>query len=108
MRPIGRVTGVQSFISGRHGKFYVALAPLNDREVLGVSIMGPYKTEHEANEDAAKWEQHYAEQMHRGGDLTFTDMTTVPDDVRASITASIIKALRKPKPPGVIFGKTLQ
>jgi hypothetical protein len=92
---LGMGNGFHAFVSNRYGKFYVSFVPVNGDVVLGVAIMGPYKTDRQASKISAKWTRLNKRLMDSGQALNFVDMKTVPDDVRAYISACVTEAVTK-------------
>jgi hypothetical protein len=106
----GTVNSFLPFVSNRHGKFYASFAVMRDDTVVCVPIMGPYKTDRKASGVSAKWTRLNSKLMDSGQGLSFVDMKTVPDDVRAYITESITAAIGRgvithDTPANTIFGK---
>jgi hypothetical protein len=110
---LGMANGFYSFVSNRHGKFYASFAPMCDGVVLGVTIMGPYQTERQAQKISDKWTRLNKRQMAAGEALSFANTTTVPQDVRVYITESITAAIKQgivnpDTPDDAVFGPSFQ
>ena len=106
---LGMANGFHTFISNRRGEYYASFVPVNGGIVLGVAIMGPYKTEREAEKVSDKWRRLNNRLMDDGHGLQFISMKTVPDDVRVYITKAVTEAvLRGNHKVGEVFGTALQ
>ena len=107
-------SGIISFVSNRHGKFYGSLAALHgDGTPPTIAIMGPFSTEAEAEKWANKWVRLNGKRMKRGGNVAMPDMKTVPKDVRAYITNDLTNAIAQHANnigalPNVPFGRVIQ
>jgi hypothetical protein len=97
-------SGFYAFVSKRFNKFYASFAPLNGGVVLGVAILGPCKTEREAQDVVDKWTRLNKKRMNAGEALHFVDTKSVPADVRAFITNDVTTAIKQ----GVINPDTRQ
>jgi hypothetical protein len=104
--------GFQGFVSNRHGKYYTSFVPMNEDIVLGVAIMGPYKTQRKAKKILDKWACLNKRLMDADQELHFVDMTTVPADVRTYITEQLTTVIQQlgfsEDNVGVTFGPKFQ
>jgi hypothetical protein len=67
-----------------------------------------YKTNRQASKISEKWTRLNKKLMDSGQSLKFVDMKTVPDDVRAYITASLTEVIVTTSANvGAVFGKAL-
>jgi hypothetical protein len=85
---------------------------MNGDVLLGMAIMGPYKSEREAEKISRKRTRLYQRQIELNQPLRLVDMPTVPADVRVyiieSVTAAIQQGIVTPGQDNVVFGKTFQ
>lgn len=86
-----------TFVSNRHGKFYVALmaAPEESDSDPHMGIAGPFATDEEAEEQADKWTKLNEKRTKEGKSAILPGMDGIPDDVRGYITEGIRKAVRE-------------
>jgi hypothetical protein len=92
---IGPANDLMGIVSCRHGKYYASLVPMCDGGPLTVAIMGPYRTERQADNTAEKWIRLNEKLAKRKQAMKLVNMTTIPPDVRVYITSCISEAIRE-------------
>lgn len=105
---------IYTFVSNRHGKFYVSFAPMKDDVLIGVAMIGPFKTEAKAEKVREKEMRSMAKNIAAGEEIYFYfGAPDIPADVVAYITNDITSDIKQgvitqDTPDGTITGRVLQ
>jgi hypothetical protein len=109
---VGDCSRFASFVSNRHGRFYVSYVALTqDEKIIAIGINGPYATEAKADYWCKRWTGLNDKALKRGNAVTIPDGADVPEGVRAYITSAVTEAIQTrgiKALEGTVFGRCLQ